>query len=210
MGPIGLTGDTGDTGLQGVQGIQGDVGDTGLQGIQGDVGDTGPIGPPGPNGTTGADGAVGGVGPPGPAGPAGTNGLSDYAYVYNTAAGVVPIEADVTFSANGVLTAGFTHSPATSDITVVAAGVYKIGFSVSGVEPGQFALFVNGTLASPGTIYGSGAGTQQNTGQTILALGAGDVLTVRNHSSAAAVTLQTLAGGTQANVNASVLIEKLG
>jgi hypothetical protein len=35
------------------------------------------------------------------------------------------------------------------------------------------------------------------------------VLTVRNHSSSAAVTLQTLAGGTQTNVNASILIEKL-
>jgi hypothetical protein len=43
----------------------------------------------------------------------------------------------------------------------------------------------------------------------ILVLGAGDVITLRNHSSAAAVTLQTLAGGTQTNVNASVSIEKL-
>jgi hypothetical protein len=60
-----------------------------------------------------------------------------------------------------------------------------------------------------GTIYGSGAGTQQNTGQAIFTLAAGDVLTVRNHSSAAAVTLQTLAGGTQSNANASV-VEKLG
>jgi hypothetical protein len=32
---------------------------------------------------------------------------------------------------------------------------------------------------------------------------------VRNHTSAAAVTLQTLAGGTVTNANASVLIEKL-
>jgi len=36
-----------------------------------------------------------------------------------------------------------------------------------------------------------------------------DVLTLVNHSSAAAVTLQTLAGGTQINVNASLLIERL-
>ncbi len=44
----------------------------------------------------------------------------------------------------------------------------------------------------------------------ILTLGAGDVITLRNHSSASAVTLQTLAGGTQQNVNASILIEKIG
>jgi hypothetical protein len=30
-----------------------------------------------------------------------------------------------------------------------------------------------------------------------------------NHTSAAAVTLQTLAGGTQTNVNASIVIKKL-
>ena len=61
-----------------------------------------------------------------------------------------------------------------------------------------------------GSVYGSGAGTQQNTGQVLVTVSSGDVLTVRNHSSAAAVTLQTLAGGTQTSTNASVLIEKVG
>ena len=45
--------------------------------------------------------------------------------------------------------------------------------------------------------------------QTILALAAGDIITLNNHTSAAAVTLQTLAGGTQTNINASIVIEKL-
>jgi hypothetical protein len=71
------------------------------------------------------------------------------------------------------------------------------------------ALFVNGALV-PGTVYGSGAGTQPSIGQGIFAVTAGDVLTLRNHTSAAAVGLQTLAGGTQTNANASVAIEKLG
>jgi len=119
----------------------------------------------------------------------------------------VPLEADVPFSNNGVLS-GVTHAPGTTNITLVAAGIYKVAFSVSGTEPNQFALFLNGVLV-PGTIYGSGAGTQQNTGQAIFLVAAGDVLTVRNHTSSAAVGLQPLAGGTQANVNASVTIEKL-
>ena len=93
-------------------------------------------------------------------------------------------------------------------IVVIDSGIYAIQYSVSGVEPGQFALFVNGAAAG-GTIYGSGAGTQQNSGRAILVLSANDVLTLVNHTSAAAVTLQTLAGGTQTNVNASLLIEKL-
>jgi len=134
--------------------------------------------------------------------------LSQYAYIYNEGAQVVPIEADVQFDMNGPLTAGITHATGTSTIAFVTPGTYKVTFSVSGVEPNQFALFLNGAMV-PGTVYGSGAGTQQNTGQAILIIPTAGVLTLRNHSSSAAVTLQTLAGGTQTNVNASVVIEKL-
>jgi hypothetical protein len=137
------------------------------------------------------------------------NGLSQYAYVFNDAAQTVPIEADVIFNKNGVLTSGITHALGAAGIVLVNAGDYKVTFSVSGTEVSQMALFVNGILV-PGTIYASGAGTQQNTGLAIVSLAAGDVLTVRNHSSSAAVGLATAIGGTQANVNASVAIEKIG
>jgi hypothetical protein len=121
---------------------------------------------------------------------------------------VVPIEADVLFDSNGVLSPGLTHAPGTSLILVNTAGIYKVSFSVSGVEPNQFALFLNGVPVA-GSVSGSGAGTQQNNAETIVTVSAGDILTLRNHSSAAAVTLQTLAGGTQLNSNAWILIEKL-
>jgi hypothetical protein len=81
-------------------------------------------------------------------------------------------------------------------------------FIVSSVEPNQFTLFQNGAPVAGGT-FGSGAGTQQNPGGVIIAAGAGDVLTLRNHTSAAAVTLQTLAGGTQDNANAALIITLL-
>jgi len=61
----------------------------------------------------------------------------------------------------------------------------------------------------PGSIYGSGAGTQQNNGQAIVVIGAGGILTVRNHSSSAAVGLPTPIGRTQATASASIAIEKL-
>jgi hypothetical protein len=123
---------------------------------------------------------------------------------------VVPLETAVTFSDNGVRTAGITHALGSSDITVASAGDYMVTFSVSGTEPNQFALFLNGVMVA-GTDYGSGAGTQQNSGQAILTIGANDVLTLRNHTSAAAVTLAATPpiGGTVAAVNASVLIQKL-
>jgi hypothetical protein len=107
-------------------------------------------------------------------------------------------------------TAGFTHSLGSADITVVNPGVYKVAFSVSGTEPCQFALFINGVVVAA-SVYGSGAGTQQDTGQAILALNASDVLTLVNHTSAAAVTLAASPpiGGTATTVNASILIQQL-
>lgn len=72
----------------------------------------------------------------------------------------------------GPLSAGFTHTPGTTIITVLNAGIYNIIFSVSGVEPNQFSLFVNGAPT-------------------------------------AVVTLQTLAGGTQINANAALLLQRV-
>jgi len=138
----------------------------------------------------------------------GSSGLSAYAYIYNQGAQVVALEADVSFDTNGVLAGGITHTAGTSTITVPTSGDYKIAFTVAAVEPNQFTVYQNGAPIA-GATFGSGAGTQPSTGQVIVTMAAGDVLTLRNHTSSAAVTLQTLAGGTQTNVNASILIEKL-
>ncbi len=200
-GPRGATGPQGPQGNTGATGPRGNTGATGPQGPRGATGATGATGPRG-----GATGATGPQGPQGATGPAG--GLSQYGYIYNQGAEVVPIEADVSFDTNGILTTRIIHAVGTSHIHITSAGIYKVTFSVSSVEPNQFALFVNGALV-PGTVYGSGAGTQQSYGQAIITLADGDVITLRNHTSWAAVTLQTLAGGTQTNVNASILIEKL-
>lgn len=154
--------------------------------------------------TSSSSAGSGATGPQGPAGPA---GQPNYGYVYNVSAQTVAIEAPVIFDSNGPLS-GFTHTAATAAIGVQSAGMYLIDFSASGTQADQFALTDNGTVI-PGTTYGSGAGTQQNNGQVIVNLAAGDVLTLVNHSSAAAIGLATTIGGTQANVNASIVIEQL-
>ncbi|MDB5059500.1 MAG: hypothetical protein JWO59_2972 [Chloroflexi bacterium] len=214
-GPQGAIGATGPTGPQGIagpsgptgpQGVSGPSGPSGPQGSTGPSGPSGPQGIAGPSGPTGPQGASGPSGPSGPSGAAG--GLAQYSYIYNLSAQVVAIEADVLFDTNGITTPGITHAPGSSQILVTTAGDYKVSYSVSGVEPNQFTLFLNGAPIA-GATYGSGSGTQQNNGQAIITFAAGDVLSLRNHSSAAAVTIQTLAGGTQINVNASVIIEKL-
>lgn len=202
---FGLIGPQGPAGMIGPAGPQGQLGPVGLLGPVGPQGELGLTGPSGPAGPMGLAGLIGLTGPAGPAGPAG--GLSAYGYIFNQGAQTVAVEAPIAFDMNGPLL-GITHAPGGAGITVTSSGIYSIRYSVSGVEPGQFAVFVNGARAS-GTVYGSGAGTQQDNGLAILTLSANDVLTLVNHSSAAAVTLQTLAGGTQTNVNASFLLEKL-
>jgi len=160
-------------------------------------GANGATGPTGATGNTGANGATGATG-----------GLSQFGYIYNLTPRTVAIEADVIFDSNGIITPGITHSPGTTQIVVTTPGIYEVTFSVSGTQSNQFALFLNGSLVA-GTIYGSGAGTQQNDGQAIITIAAGGVLTLRNHSSTAAVGLASTIGGTQANVNASIVLKLL-
>lgn len=185
-------------------------GTNGTTGAAGEPGPKGDTGAPGPKGDTGAAGPKGDTGEPGPKGDTGEAGSAaavGYGYIYNEGAQVVAIEAPVSFDSTGAIS-NVTHAPGTSNITFIEGGTFAIEFTVSGVEPNQFALFVNGTPVEGG-VFGSGAGTQQNSGTVITQVAAGDVLTLVNHSSAAAVTLQTLAGGTQANVNASITIQRL-
>lgn len=226
-GPKGKTGERGRkgaTGARGQIGVTGPQGPTGITGTQGAAGATGPVGPMGPTGVTGATGVAGSDGATGPTGQDGATGVTgvtgttgatgasaqpEFAYIYNLDPAVVPITGSVPFSNNGPIgSAVVAHAPGTDTVIVNTSGVYQIGFSVSGVEPNQFSLFANG-VPIPGSTYGSGAGTQQTTGVVMVPLLAGDVIELRNFSSAAAVTLQTLAGGTQTNVNASLTFMRL-
>jgi hypothetical protein len=204
LGTARLVGPMGPIGLTGPQGPQGEAGPAGEPGEQGPIGLTGEQGP---IGLTGLQGIQGPQGEPGPAGADGIDAPVGYGYVYNITAQSVAVEAPIVFDSNGPLL-GVTHATPSPSIVIVDAGIYAITFSVSGTEPNQFAIFINGAV-SPSTIYGSGAGTQQNTGQAILSLGAGDIITLVNHSSAAAVGLASVIGGTQANINASVIITRL-
>jgi len=214
MGPQGETGLAGPAGPAGPQGETGQTvpkGDTGSTGLTG-LGPTGPTGPAGLTGTagpavlTGTAGPTGETGATGPAGPAG--GLSEYAYIYNLGDQTVAVEANILFSSNGVMSSGITHTAGSDTIALVNAGDYAIWFNVTGVETNQFALY-QGINIVPGSLYGSGAGTQSNPGMVIITALAGDLLTLKNQSSASAVGLQNLAGGSQTNVNVSVLIQKI-
>jgi hypothetical protein len=177
-----------------------------LTALAGAIGATGPAGIQGIAGLVGAIGAAGAAGPQGIPGIPGIGGVLAYGYVYNvTPINPVGIGVPFTFDSNGPLS-GVTHAALSSNIVVTSAGTYSITFSVSGTNPGQIEIFINGAPV-PSTVYGSGAGTQQDNGQVILALGAGDTITLVNVG--ASQILAPNIGGTSTTVNASVLVLRL-
>lgn len=144
---------------------------------------------------------------------AGASG-SEYAYYYNLAvSATVAIAAPFPFDTDGPATSGFLHTasatPATSaPITIVNAGTYAVQYTVTVAEARQIALYIDGAVV-PSTIYGQATGTAVTTGIAIITVAAGAVLTLRNHLSAAALTLVTPSGGTEENATNSILITKL-
>jgi len=150
--------------------------------------------------------------------PGGVGGLSEFGYFWQSVADVgATIAADngkalfQTASSNN--TAGLTTVPASGDIVLggSAGGVYKISWMVAAAEPGAMAVYINGAMASlAGTTYGSGAGTQQNSGMCILTIPNSAVVSLRTNLCSAALTLQ-LAGTTDTSqVVTSILLEKIG
>lgn len=131
-----------------------------------------------------------------------------FAYMYNNSAQTVAVESDVSFNIGGINCGGISHINGSSQISINNAGIYLIWFYVLGTSENQFSLFVNGTSV-PGSIYASPTASTATIGFATVQLRCGDVLSLRNHSSAEPVVLADTAGGTQPNVNASIALYKL-
>jgi hypothetical protein len=212
IGATGPTGPTGATGINGLNGPTGPAGNTGATGATGAgaTGPTGPIGATGPTGATGSTGATGATGSTGAAGATGATGITitEYAYIYNTSTQTVPLEGSVTFDTNGPIAGSIIHTAGTALTFLTNAGTYKFDFIVSGTSANQFTLFING-IADTSTTYGTGVGNTETVGQAIITVPAATTVTLVNHTSAGAITLATLLGGSATNVNASLSIERL-
>jgi len=130
-----------------------------------------------------------------------------FAYIYNFREQAVEKDAAIVFDTTGSIS-GISHENGSAEIGIRNSGIYLISYSVSGTEPNQFALFVNGKILEQ-SVYGSGVGTQQNNGQVIVELGEKDSITLVNVSGDKAVGLASKIGGDKVNVNASITILKL-
>ncbi|HEY4929302.1 MAG TPA: hypothetical protein VIH95_09125 [Acidimicrobiales bacterium] len=191
------------TSLLGATGAPGAPGSTGNPGAQGPVGPTGANGAQGPVGPTGADGAQGPAGATGPAGPVGATTYGKFTATFAQPAfpaesvelnHIVDSTPDLTLLFNG--------------ITVTTPGNYLIDFSAYSIEASQFALFDNGTIIDGSS--GAGAGNETINGSTIVALAAGDVVSLQTQNTGVVDMIPPSADtGPQIPV-ASITLELLG
>src|SRR5690606_77593 len=87
------------------------------------------------------------------------------------------------------------HLP-TGELIVTNTGAYAFWWSVTSTTNTQVALFVNGVPITQ-AIYGQKSPHNQNNGQGVLLLTAGDIVTLHNHTttSPALINLEINAGG---------------
>jgi hypothetical protein len=180
--------------------------------VRGDLTVCGKISPQvaGPRGKQGKRGRRGRTGA------TGAGGAFEYAYIYNISADqLIAAEDDVLFDSNGILSTGIAHIPGQAQVRVANAGIYFVNFSVTASDSSQFALTINGVPLDE-AIYanedstGDFANIAQNAGTVILSLAAGDIITIRNHTSfVEPLTLASPIAGSQSNVNAALTIMRI-
>lgn len=139
-----------------------------------------------PRGPTGATGATGATGPTGAASASLAN-----ASLYSTATAAVASLAAVPFASASAVNGITLPNPSTA--TIVTSGNYQVDFSGTFGTASQLTLYRNG-VAVPGATFGAGA-NQLTSGSILLALTAGDALTVVNTSGASASLVSLGAAG---------------
>lgn len=199
-GPAGPTGPKGAAGARGPVGPAGPAGPAGPQGERGDSGAVGPSGPPGAPGRTGAAGTNGTDGADG-------TGLASWGYAANTSASSIPVTGAGTTIAlpdaqdvRGILVSGGGNL-----FTVASTGTYRISYAVRLLSPIQVAGRVNVNGAAVGALISDEILDPRElvTGEAIVSLTAGDVLSLQLYGSPINANLRSGAGATLA-------IEQLG
>jgi hypothetical protein len=136
-------------------------------------------------------------------------GFNVHGTFYTTSDQTIPVENDVNFSASNNCSNLTWNAGNGSQVVIQQDGIYKVFFFANTVTAGQFAFAVNGIPYELST-QGSNRGAGQITIRTLLELKTGDVLTVKNHTSANGfVALSANNGGPQVSVNAILTVFKL-
>jgi hypothetical protein len=114
-----------------------------------------------------------------------------------------PVLYDISLNVNNI-----DLLPLTGDVKILEDGVYKMFFLVSTGTACQFTFFVNG-VAVNSSCTGTNKGAGQLTLRILLPLNKGDLVSVRNHTSAGSVHITSNAGGNITSNNAIFTIFKI-
>lgn len=198
-------------------GAQGPVGP---QGSQGPVGPQGLQGVPGPQGAQGIQGTTGAQGPCCPGSSSSTLGTNVYSVMDQS----IPSNGVVLFESANVSSSAFNISlaPTTGQIAFLATGIYRISWTVEGqltppfpapVPAWSFTLFLDGSPV-PGSTFSSftlfpDEATSTAAGTVIIAVTAGQVLTLQSSSTLPVSIISTIPGSLFPETSASIVIEQL-
>jgi len=141
---------------------------------------------------------------------AASSSTPSYAFVGENGTGLLQITngSTVVFNRSIALTSDITYNTGTGNMTFANAGTYQITYLLSMGAPASFQLFLDGTLVS-GTKFISSLGSTdtKNCGQMIIAITAGQVLSLRN-TSGGTVTIVPVSN-TSAYVRLSLIAQKV-
>ncbi len=202
---------------------QGAVGPQGPAGLQGATGSQGPQGVQGPQGS---QGPVGVQGPQGVQGPCCQSPLvsQSVANVYSVADKSILPGAAITFENTNEITAGdfdLSLMSTTGQITFLKTGIYSIAWMVEGrltppfpapVPAWALSLYLDG-VPVPGSCFSAFTLfpeelTRSPAGAVIIAVTAGQVLTLRSTSTLPISLISSIPGSLQPETCAAIVIEQ--
>jgi hypothetical protein len=131
---------------------------------------------------------------------------------YNNVNQLIPLETDVIFSTQQNVNKLTWNISNPSQVVIQEDGVYKLFFLANTHTPAQLAVCVNGVPVD-NTIMGTNKGAGQMTIRCILELKQNDVVSIRNHTTAAPnggiIDISTNAGGKYITTNCILTIFKI-
>jgi len=122
---------------------------------------------------------------------------------------IVTTDTDVPFEATTNVNGLSWSSVVPEKVNILEDGVYKVFFLANTTTAAQLAFFVNG-LAIESTTEGINIGAAQVSLRALLELKKGDILTVRNHTSAnGSIEISEKTGGKQNDVDAILTVMRI-
>jgi hypothetical protein len=135
-------------------------------------------------------------------------GMDSYGSFYSTQIQDVAIDAPVLFYQN-INVNGMTHTLGTGEVVVQKAGIYIFVFCVNTSQACQFTVFING-IPDQTTTAGINKGANVLQLRQEIELKVGDIVTIRNHTSATGtVKITQNPGGTLTGINAQLILTRI-